>query len=76
MLYKNTSGIRRVWPQLQRPDGSTLELDAGESAELDLPAGFKDTNLQPPPKPKKQKKAAAEKAPPAGDPADDKEKTA
>ena len=44
--YKSTAQHRRVWPSIQRPDGSTLELDPGETAELDLPKGFKDPALE------------------------------
>lgn len=44
-LYKNASGEPRVWPGIQKPDGSTLELDPNETAELDLPDDFDDTFL-------------------------------
>lgn len=32
--YKNISDVRCIWPAVQRPDGSTLELGPGETAEL------------------------------------------
>jgi|ERR1017187_1327324 hypothetical protein len=46
-LYKNTSGQRRVWPRIQLPGAGTLELDADEKVELDLPDDFNDVYLQP-----------------------------
>ena len=45
--YTNTSSSRRVWPRIQGPDGHTLELDPGESVDLDPPEGFADPYLQP-----------------------------
>ena len=45
--FVNKGSERRVWPGIQREDGRTLELDPGESAELDLPPRFKDPYLQP-----------------------------
>jgi hypothetical protein len=36
--YRNTSEHRRVWPNVRRPDGSTLELEPGEECALDLAA--------------------------------------
>jgi hypothetical protein len=44
--YKNTAGELRVWPSIQRPDGRTLELEASETADLDLPTNFEDPYLQ------------------------------
>lgn len=36
MRYQNISGERRIWPWLKNADtGRTLELDPGESAEID-----------------------------------------
>lgn len=48
MDYKNYSEEQRVWPGVQRPDGTTLELEPGEVVELDdLPEGFNDPYLKP-----------------------------
>ena len=33
--FRNTSEQQRVWPNIIGPDGSTLELEAGEVVELD-----------------------------------------
>lgn len=43
--FKNTTGERRVWPTIQRPDGTTLELDVDETADLDVPEDFKAAGL-------------------------------
>ena len=43
--FTNTDVHGRVWPHIQRPDGSTLELAPGESAEVDLPEEFSDPHL-------------------------------
>ena len=56
-LYRNADSQTRIWPGLQRPDNRTLELEAGEEAELDLPAGFKDPWLVPVAVPASAKKA-------------------
>lgn len=45
--YRNTSESRRVWTHIQLPDLSTLELDSGETVELELPDDFEDTYLKP-----------------------------
>jgi hypothetical protein len=45
--FKNHDDNRRVWSGIQREDGRTLELGAGESVDLDLPKGFKDPHLRP-----------------------------
>lgn len=34
--YRNTDVHRRSWPTIQKPDGSTLELDPGETVELPI----------------------------------------
>jgi hypothetical protein len=47
MLYQNTSSEQRLWPSLQRPDGTTLELAPGEEITLDLPLDFEDPHLKP-----------------------------
>lgn len=66
--YTNTDSQRRVWPDIQLPDGHTLELDAGETVELDLAAGFDDPFLKP-----KAKPARKPASPPGPVPADTKE---
>ena len=43
--YQNTSEHRRVWPGIQTADGATLELDAGETVELE--DTYDDVNLKP-----------------------------
>jgi hypothetical protein len=47
MLYKNVGDETRVWPGILRPDGSTLELEPGATADLTLPDDFEDTYLKP-----------------------------
>lgn len=34
--FTNTDVHARVWPSIQRPDGRTLALEPGESADLDV----------------------------------------
>ena len=45
--FVNNGSERRVWTGIQREDGRTLELDPGETVELDLSARFRDPYLQP-----------------------------
>lgn len=48
MLHRvtNSHHLRRVWPHLVNADtGTTLELDPGESADVDVPDGFADAHL-------------------------------
>ena len=43
----NTSSSRRHWNHLRNEEtGTTLELDPDESAEVELPEGFDDPNLE------------------------------
>ena len=44
MLYRNTSALRRVWTHITAPSG-TLELDPGETVDLDGPVS--DPHLTP-----------------------------
>lgn len=44
---QNASDETRVWPGIVTAEGVTLELDSGESAEVeDLPEDFEDAHLQ------------------------------
>jgi len=43
---ENVSDHRRVWPALQTPEGTTLELAPGETAEVALPEDFEDPYLK------------------------------
>jgi hypothetical protein len=45
--YENCDNQRRVWPALTAPNGKTLQLDPGESVDLDLAADFEDPYLVP-----------------------------
>lgn len=45
--FVNSADEERTWPGIQRPDGSTLQLAPGETAELDLPGEFEDEYLKP-----------------------------
>lgn len=59
--YINDTDTRRYWPQVQNADGSTVELDPGESVELEefpledgvesLPSGLSRVDVKPEPKP-------------------------
>jgi len=63
--YRNTTEQRRVWPTIQRPDGTTLDLEPGETAELELPENFSDATLEdvaPPKKLTKKEQEAQDKA--------------
>lgn len=51
-LFRNADVATRVWPSLSAPDGSTLRLGPGETAEVDVPDGFADAWLRPVPAPK------------------------
>lgn len=44
--FRNTDTYRRVWPNISRPDGTTLELGPSEVAELDLPRSFANPHLE------------------------------
>lgn len=44
--FTNADVESRVWPTISRPDGSTLTLGPGESADLDLPDNFADPYLK------------------------------
>lgn len=46
MRLTNTDVHTRYWPDLSA-DGHTLELAAGESADVDVPADFTDPYLKP-----------------------------
>lgn len=47
VTVENTGQEPRTWPRLQRTDGVTLALDAGETAEIEgLPDQFDDPYLQ------------------------------
>ena len=65
-VYRNADYQTRVWPSLQRPDGRTLELEPGETVELELPEDFTDTHLLAgkarPTRPKRTDDATAEVA--------------
>ena len=69
MKFVNTDTQERVWPGLKAGDGSTLRLGPGESADLELTAGFDDSYLKPA---KKESKAQREKR--EGDEGDAEEK--
>lgn len=43
--YRNASVEARIWPNLRRSDGRTLELTPGERVTLDLPEDFEDEHL-------------------------------
>ena len=45
--FRNASVERRVWPNLIKPDGHTLELAPNEQVSLELPADFNDVHLVP-----------------------------
>lgn len=45
--FVNSGDESRTWPGIQRPDGSTLQLEPGETADLELPAHFQDEYLKP-----------------------------
>lgn len=45
--FVNSGDEERTWPGIQRPDGSTLRLAAGETVELELPSDFEDGYLVP-----------------------------
>lgn len=66
-LFRNTDVSARVWPHLSH-EGRTLFLDADETADLDLPAGFEDAWLKPvepePAEPEAKSRRAAPKAEP------------
>ncbi len=66
--YTNMDTQRRVWPDIQLPDGRTLELDAGETVELELAGSFSDPFLKP-----KSKPARKPASSPGSVPADTKE---
>jgi hypothetical protein len=46
MKYVNTDANRRVWSNIQLPDGTTLELGPGEAVDIEGPR-IKDTVLKP-----------------------------
>ena len=45
--YVNTDYQTRVWPDLKGPDGRTLELGPGQSADVEVPDDFDDPYLKP-----------------------------
>lgn len=53
----NTSSAARTWPNLAAADGTTLHLEAGGEADVDLPADLDDPWLQT----KKRPASAADK---------------
>lgn len=60
MRFKNFDSNTRTWLNLQREDGRTLELEPGETVDLDLPKDFSDPHLRPIVT-KRESKAEAEK---------------
>lgn len=58
-FYRNTDTHRRVWMDVTRPDGSTLELAPGEVGETSAPVTSPYLQTVPPPK---TKTAAADAA--------------
>ncbi len=62
---ENISGERRVWPNIQTAEGPSLELDPGETAEVDVPEGFRDPHL-------KARRTKAPKQDPANQPTTEK----
>lgn len=66
MKYVNTSSETRRWTGIQRPDGRGLELEPGETVDLDQEVS--DPFLQPVSPPRKGKKPDSEPdASPAAD---------
>jgi hypothetical protein len=47
MRFKNHDSNTRMWLTLHREDGRTLELEPGETVDLDLPKDFSDPHLRP-----------------------------
>lgn len=73
-LFRNTDNVRRTWASLTNTEtGRTLELDPGQEADVEVPAGFTDPWLRPvrspkpapAPEPAPKAKASDAAAPPA-----------
>lgn len=69
-LFRNTDVQARVWPHLSH-EGHTLSLDAGETADLDVPDDFSDVWLKPEPEPTEPEPKARRAAPKAETPTPD-----
>lgn len=66
--YVNSGSQARYWPDLTTDGGGTLSLEPGQTADLDLPAGFSDPWLVPVKKTTKTPAASPEPAESADSP--------